>query len=188
MRQLFSLIVHSSPRGRFARTEGTGDPWRQRFRQTCSIQQNNNLNCTIKFYSRRTQSIRYVLSLHSHELNKIKLKFQFLSISGANWGGGGAGGQSPPGSPNFVHWFHWFNVQYMYMHIKLQYILVHELNSIGGADNGAFGMIAQKKFPLPKKKFCPQEICELASLPPIRIITYQLYQVEAPPYKAPKFI
>ena len=52
------------------------------------------------------------------------------------WGGGWRRPPPPPRFPHFFYWFHWFNVQYMYMHIKLYYILVHEFTSVGGADTG----------------------------------------------------
>ena len=52
----------------------------------------------------------------------------------------------------------------MYMHIKLQYILVHELTSLGGADTGHLAWRRQKIWFLRHKKICPQEICELAPL------------------------
>ena len=41
----------------------------------------------------------------------------------------------------------------MYMHIKLQYILVHELTSIGGADMGLLAWPHRKKFPYAIKNF-----------------------------------
>jgi len=76
------------------------------------------------------------------------------SISGANWG---AGGPSPPqDSQNFFFYlFHRFNVQYMYKHVKLYYISVHELLSIGGADTELLARQRKKKFLPRQKKFCP---------------------------------
>ena len=55
----------------------------------------------------------------------------------------------------------------MYMHIKLYYILVHELTSIiiGAADRGFWHDGAKKISPIRHKTFLPsQEICELAPL------------------------
>ena len=89
--------------------------------------------------------------------------------SGANWGGGGWGAVAPPPPQDsqkfFFYLFHRFNVQYMYKHVKLYYISVHELLSIGGADTELLARQRKKKFsPTPKKILPPQEICELAPL------------------------
>ena len=73
--------------------------------------------------------------------------------------GGGAGGPSPPpqDSPKLLFYlFHRFNVQYMYKHVKLYYISVHELLSIGGADIRSFWHdSAKKNFSHAKKNFAP---------------------------------
>ena len=88
-----------------------------------------------------------------------------VASSGANWGGWG-GAVAPPRFPKkFFYLFHRFNVQYMYKHVKLYYISVHELLSIGGADTELLARQRKKKFLPRQKKFCPpQEICELAPL------------------------
>ena len=88
--------------------------------------------------------------------------FQFLGrirpngrYSGANWGGLG-GAVAPPRFPQiFFYLFHRFNVQYMYKHVKLYYISVHELLSIGGADTELLARQRKKKFLPRQKKFCP---------------------------------
>ena len=86
-------------------------------------------------------------------------------------GGGGWGGPSPPpqdSKKKFCYLFHRFNVQYMYRHVKLYYISVHELLSIGGADTELLARQRKKKFLPRQKKICPpQEICELAPLWPL---------------------
>ena len=71
--------------------------------------------------------------------------------------GGGWGGRRPPKIPKnfFFYWFHRFNVQYMYKHVKLYYISVHELLSIGGADTELLARQRKKKILPRQKKFCP---------------------------------
>ena len=86
-------------------------------------------------------------------------------------GGGGAGGPSPPPPQDFqndiflkFYWFYWFNVQYVHTYQALVPFSTWIDFNIGGDDTGFLAWRRKKKFFLPHKKFCPQEICELALL------------------------
>ena len=94
------------------------------------------------------------------DVSRIK-KLYLLKTAKAQWPQLGDWGPSPPPPPqdfqnniNFIGFID--SVLNMCMHIKLQYLLVHELASIGGPDKGLFAWRRKKKFhrqnnlPLPR--------------------------------------
>ena len=69
---------------------------------------------------------------------------------------GGWGPSPPQDFQNNINFIGFIDSMFnMYMHIKLQYFLVHELTSLGGADTGHLAWRRKKYLFLRHKNFCP---------------------------------